>query len=45
MVEMYQLTIGVIPIILLLSGSMFIMVSKAALKPIVNNFIYFKHGE
>jgi len=45
MVEIYQLTIDVIPTILLLSGSMFILVSKAALKPIVNNFIYAKHGE
>jgi hypothetical protein len=45
MAEMYQLTIGVISIILLLPGSMFMLVSKAALKPVVNNFIYAKDGE
>jgi len=45
MAEMHQSTIGVISINLLLLGGMFMLVTKAALKPVVNNFIYAKHGE
>jgi hypothetical protein len=45
MSEKYQTTIGIILIILFLLGSMFMLVAKAALKPVVDNFIYAKRGE